>query len=195
MKNTHSLVPVFAAAALGLLATHSEGAVTFTIFETGSSLVVDATGSINLGSATPVTTVTFQTIQSSAPDAIVSAGDETVQADLYAITVGGPAAYGVGGATSDPTISTGTPVMLNLVVDRLVVPAGYVSNASLSATTTYSNLTLQNLGATPGSYVWTISADGGTTTDTVTLNVIPEPSSALLAGLGGLALLRRRRRA
>ena len=74
----------------------------------------------------------------------------------------------------------------------LVVPNGYVSGAPLSGTLTFTGTDLATRGLTPGSYV--CSWGSGPHADSLTLNVIPEPTSAALLGLGGgLAFVALRR--
>jgi hypothetical protein len=53
---------------------------------------------------------------------------------------------------------------------------------------------LASLGLTVGSYVWSW---GGSNPDSLTLNIVPEPTTALLlaTGLLGLAVQGRRKRA
>ncbi len=73
----------------------------------------------------------------------------------------------------------------------LVVPSGYVSGTSLSASNTFTGKTFASLGINPGSYVW--SWGSGATADSLTLNIVPEPAGLayLLAALAGLATMRR----
>ena len=79
------------------------------------------------------------------------------------------------------------------------MPSGYVSGA-LSGTATYSAQTFASLGLTPGTYVWTWGT--GADADSLTLQIgpaaaAPEPASLplLAAGLTGLGMVLRRRRA
>ena len=69
------------------------------------------------------------------------------------------------------------------------VPAGYVSGDPLSANATQNGATFVSLGFTRGSYVTTLA--NGNLTDTVTINVVPEPTSFGLICLVGLAAVTR----
>ncbi|HEY2049289.1 MAG TPA: PEPxxWA-CTERM sorting domain-containing protein [Caulobacteraceae bacterium] len=109
---------------------------------------------------------------------------------LYVLS-SGPASFGPGGI-SFAAGSTGDSVFLWGANDDLWLPAGYVSGAALSATTTYAGASLSSLGLTPGDYIYTLP-----TGDTLTLEVgVPEPGAwaVMLIGLGltGAAMRSRR---
>lgn len=68
------------------------------------------------------------------------------------------------------------------------VPSGFTSGA-IESSMTFSNASLANFGLINQTISW-----GGAPDQSITISAIPEPSSALLLGLGaiGLAALRRR---
>ena len=70
-----------------------------------------------------------------------------------------------------------------------MIDQSYVLGTAVTGTLTWNNKTFSSMGVATGSYVW------GWSTDSITLNVVPEPSalSLLAIGLGGLAMMRRRR--
>jgi hypothetical protein len=75
----------------------------------------------------------------------------------------------------------------------LILPDGYSSGASLVGLSTIPGTSLASLGMTPASFVW--SWGSGSSADSITLNIVPEPSTALLVctGLLGLAWSGRHR--
>ena len=80
---------------------------------------------------------------------------------------------------------------------QLILPATdpfgtYVPGDLLSGSATYAGADFATLGMEVGTYVW--SWGEGDTFDSFTLNVVPEPSTALLMSLGLVGLASRRRR-
>jgi len=64
----------------------------------------------------------------------------------------GPTSFG-SGLGSDPTTASGD--FVEMADRQLVVPLNYVSDTPLSDSMTFNNATLDTLGVTPGTYVWT----------------------------------------
>ncbi|MBK1792581.1 PEP-CTERM sorting domain-containing protein [Persicirhabdus sediminis] len=73
------------------------------------------------------------------------------------------------------------------------LPTGYVSGESLSATNSWIGSTFDSLGLTQGSYTTTLTNVSISDTVTVNVGVVPEPSTALLIGIGILGTIVRRR--
>jgi len=93
--------------------------------------------------------------------------------------------------------TSGEPVFFSSVLDFLVVPTGYISDAALgTSTSTYSNATLTSLGVTPGIYVWTWGPGANQSFTLDIINPIPIPAALPLfaTGLGVLGLLGWRRK-
>lgn len=208
MKTSHLIT---AALLLGGLAPAvSHAALTITIQEVGPDVIATSTG----GVTNPVSFATaLPDIQPGDPGefpqasgftgttipvgAFLGLGSSAAGTGIYTWTnaiVSGPANFGTS-FTSLTTSDTGNTFILasdnalhistdNLFADPMGVGIGG----------TFANQTIASLGLTPGTYVWTLDA-ARFNNDTVTLNIIPEPTSISLTGFGliGLALRRRRR--
>jgi hypothetical protein len=118
--------------------------------------------------------------------------------DFYTL-LNGPSSFGPGGlvfASGGTGDRFGVDVFGGPI--SLIVPLGYVSGNSLSATNVFSSATFASLGVTPGTYVWTWGSRNAS--DSLTLQIgpaaVPEPVSLSLLAVGaaGLAVLRWRRR-
>lgn len=104
--------------------------------------------------------------------------------------IGPASAIGTGSATIFASSKSGTKSIGLQNSTQIKLQENYVSGADISGTATYNDHSFSSLGITPGTYVWTMTGSN----DTVTLSVIPEPSTTVLAGLAcGLGLFRRRR--
>lgn len=97
--------------------------------------------------------------------------------------------YGTG-TQATPTSVTGDA--FGMYQNSLILPGDWTSGSSVSGTMTWENTTLSALGYdSTQDHVWTLRG----TSDTITMTVVPEPSSiALLTSLGVLALAISRRR-
>jgi hypothetical protein len=74
----------------------------------------------------------------------------------------------------------------------LIVPDAYVSLNPLEGTSIWEDETFDSLGLAFGSYTWSWGSGEG---ESFTLDVVPEPSTAILMSLGLVGLAARRRRA
>ena len=108
----------------------------------------------------------------------------------YTITVR-PANFGSGNTNfqiADSSTASTSMQFRTTANDNLVIDPGYVLGTAVTGALTWNNKTFSSMGVTPGTYLW------DWTGDSMTLNVVPEPSalSLLLAGLAGVMILRRR---
>nr|MBW4093407.1 PEP-CTERM sorting domain-containing protein [Pseudomonadota bacterium] len=104
-------------------------------------------------------------------------------------SVSGPANFGTGVKVSASS-GSGDLVGVNEANSRLLLPAGYVSGASLGDTATWDNTTLSAIGFTLGTYIYTWGS--GATADSLVVDVgpvaTPEPASLPVLGFGVFAL-------
>jgi hypothetical protein len=199
--------------AVGTATNQAQAAYTVTLEQVGPNVVATGSGTIDL------TGLSFQAYSCCAPPEIqpdvgyILTGPAVLGGfDIYTGVVG-PTSFGSGSASGPANSGNGDYVAIEGGgLDRLFVPAGYVSEAPLSDTSTYDGVTFASLGVTPGTYVWSWGGCGfvaavcvlaDDTDDSFTLKIggsssIPEPSGVLLFGLPlGLVMLRaeKRRRA
>lgn len=78
----------------------------------------------------------------------------------------------------------------------LIVPQGYISGEALENTMTILNLNFLAAGLSAGNSYSVSWAEGTADEDSLTVNIVPEPSSILLIGTasGLLALARQKRK-
>jgi hypothetical protein len=128
---------------------------------------------------------------------IVFVGSSTPNPDMYYSGIAGPSSFGSGPGT-DANSGDGGVVGISAVNGEIIVPESYTSGASLgTSTSTFDNVTLADLGVTPGTYNWTWG--DGVDADSFTLDAgvatVPEPVTLSLfgAGLAGICFARRRK--
>lgn len=178
-----------------LAGTTASAAIQMNITEVGSDVQLEASGTVNL------TLLNFDTPATAAIAGVfpggTSGGYATTQAgftsngvDAYT-GISGPTSIGPSVLFTQPDSGSGDFLFVQGITNTLGVPAGYVSFDSISGTSTYNNTTIADLGLTPGTYQWTWGS--GPNADSFTLNIIPEPASLALLGIGLLALTPSRR--
>lgn len=201
----------FAAFALVLISTfsrvsQSDAGVIITMVESGTNVTATLSGSIGTWSgATPSTagtgvgkanvirpsggTTVFASTNPSLPSVVTS--------NYYTVSTY-PSAFGTSTGPFAADASTASTLLFawGRSTNNVYIAQGYTLGTLISGVLTWHNKTFANLGVTPGSYVWswgTPATPGAG--DSITLNIVPEPSTYCLA-LAGLAcggiLLRRR---
>jgi hypothetical protein len=202
---THTLRSIgVAVVTIGLLigaARPAHAALILTMEEGAGDVVVSGSGTANLTGLL----ISLALPQGAGVDAtdgsiVLGANPLTILPINFYTLLNGPTTFGPGGfvfasgGTGDRfgVFSSGGPI-------SLVVPIGYVSGNSLTATNVFSSATFASLGVTPGTYQWTWGS--GPSADSLTLQIgptaVPEPVSLSLLAVGaaGVAVRRWRRRA
>jgi hypothetical protein len=184
---------------------HAQAAYTLTIQPSQAGVTATGTGSINFDALSAFGDQLDPSLIDASEGAVI-VGPVTPTDDTYYAGIAGPdIAFGSGDeffADTGGGEIVGLGTFEEISGGVVAVPMGYVSGAPLgTSTATWAGATIPSLGLTPGSYVWTWGS--GASADAFTLDIIsgriiavPEPATwaMMLLGLGGMALLRIRRR-
>ena len=186
---------LFGIAVTSLFCVRPAQAYTVTLQQMGANVVANGSGAFNL------TGLTFFSGDFVVPQMNASFGAILTGQVLGGVVTGytgftGPTSFGPGGFFS-PSLAAETLSAFRAVLHALYVPQGYVSNTALSNSMTFNSATLDSLGVTPGTYVW--SWGTGLPNQNFTLIIggagVPDGGSTVsLLGYGllGLAALRRK---
>ncbi len=165
-------------------ATSASAPMTVTIYESGSNVVMSASGTVDLSGLTLVTS-------GGGPNgggglgigtATFICGSNGTYFDTYSGFTSTPTNFGSGSGLGS---SSSSGQVFGIIVDGtppylLVVPTGYTSGVNISSTQTFNNTSLSTLGLTNGTYTYTWSGGsidvvvGGTPGPTGT----PAPTSS-----------------
>jgi hypothetical protein len=181
---------IAAVVAATLFVKPAQAVIIINMQETGGDLVVSYSGGLNVDDL--VIANTGVSASFIAPnEAVVGFGGGF---DQYSSAVSGPDLYGTSAFTTASISNDGDTFVVGGQFNFLRLPENYVSGTEISGSMTFESTDFATLGIDTASapYVWTLTNSAA---DTITLQVVPEPTSALfLCGTGALACLRRRRR-
>lgn len=200
---TRTLLTTFAVG-LALTATAprtADAAFIAEMKQVGANVVVNGSGTINLSGARPGNLIGFGEGPGSINPAQTrfSFGGDAGTQTVFFFDVTKPASFGSGGlAEADSRSGIG----LSFIGLSLIIESTYVSGTQTSASMTFLNESLGDLGVTPGSYVWSWGSAEASTFETFTLNIIdpdapiavPAPGALGLFGIGLVGLIAARRR-
>lgn len=178
--------------AIMALALSANAAVIINISQVGPDVVVTGSGSVNTAGLTQVSAANFPALMDTSLGVLLAG---TSAKGTIGFWVGASFAGSSIGPGDQTTASIGTGDLFGVFGSDVALPIGYVSGTPLSASSTFTDTTLSDLGLNVGSTVY--SWGSGPTADSLTITVVPEPHQyAMLAGLGlvGLGLWRRHAR-
>jgi hypothetical protein len=133
--------------------TGATGDFNVTITEVGSNVVWSGSGKFNLTALTPTGTDTMVG-GFSASSGIWAIGPSTT-VDTYSGVTTFPASIGSGGRGVTSNLGSTFGILSGTGSGRsLYVPSGYVSNTTISGTSTYNNTTISGMGLSVGTYTW-----------------------------------------
>jgi hypothetical protein len=185
--------------------------VTLRVQQVGNDVVITGSGTANTNGLTAAgtdndyTNVLTDALIYAGPNAFTDGPGEAVGVSLWSNISTGPLLFGsVPGVTELPDSGRGD--LFGIVANyfentsgaqRLVLPLGYSSGTTLNGTSTFTNITLAELGLTPGQIeTWSWGAGGNA--DSLRLEVDPVPAPLPIAGAAAVFLrikrLRRRSR-
>jgi hypothetical protein len=170
----------------------ASAALIFDFREVSGNVEMTMSGSIDLDATLGLMSFAGNTLRVINPNrGNILAGD-AVHSNAYDTSARDWTPFGSGSLAYFNT-SAGDRVSLFFFGD-LGLPIGYASDAPLSATGTLLGASFASLGMAPGSYV--TSFRNGSVVDSVTVDVMPEPATLLLLGVGlvGSAVRRFRKR-
>jgi hypothetical protein len=181
---------------IGSLVVGANAAVTITISEDGPDVRVRAAGTLNTTGLSFLTNITQSANLAVTPlsGTIVLGGTPNVSENsprsIYEnanpVTV-----FGSGAGMASFTGLSGDVFGFESTspsTSFLFVPIGFVSGSSITSEGFFSGASFTTLGVLPGSYAYSLP------NDTVNIVIVPEPASSMLAGLGAMCLLVRRRK-
>ena len=190
-------IQLVVSASILLASAPSHAFIRLVVAQVGDDVVVTGSGSaITTGLTSPGGLTDFTNVLTNDQ---IFAGPNAFDDGVVSLWNGlsGPRVFG-----SDPDVtenpSAGSGQLFGILAGsgtgspQLVLPGGYSSGTSLGGTSTFSSLTLSQLGLTPGQ-VTTWSWGSGETADGLSLEVVPAPLPMLMSAafFGGIPRIRR----
>lgn len=180
-----------------LATTTQAGTVTGYLYDDGPNLVFEYSGSITLTPSDFTTITSFSATELGMAPALGFVRSITGASTIYSVSVTGPG-YGTSNSVSTDAVATFTGDSFGIYPSSglLYVENGYASGTAFAGSATTANYGLATIGAVTGTYAYSIGTE-----NTFNLTVgsapaaIPLPAAAwmMLAGVGGLLAVRRRR--
>jgi hypothetical protein len=164
--------------------------VVVTISESGGNVVASGGGSLDLKDLTFESSPPYTSpiLHPTFGDVRLGPSQNAGGLESSYTGISGPMSFGTGGQSPQGTPS-GSSVELDGFGGAISVPSSYVSGTPLTTGATWTNQTFASLGLTPGTYVWTWGTGSDADSYTLQIGAVPEPSSAVLAVLGTVAVI------
>jgi hypothetical protein len=193
-----------AAAAALIFGSNAQAAVTISVQQSGTSVIISQSGSLNTTGLTalPRGSVVGAYTGASAGLGVIRFGPTAFFTDLVEYSISGPTSFG-SGSFENSTTTTGDVFSINGFFQTMMLSTSYVSGSSLSSSMSFANTTVARLGFRTSSFAFSIP------NDTVAVNVlsgdaggdvgaVPEPATWAMMVIGfvlaGRAMRVRRRR-
>jgi hypothetical protein len=179
MENTRFCMKFAVLAASLVLSPRAKCAAVLTVLESGGDVVVLGSGTLDLNGLALLGSDANSisgTLNGGSAALVIGEGG-------YAIYGGsaGPSSFGQSGLFM-ANDSTGDLFGIGAQGMAIIVPFAYSSGFPMSATSTWKDSSISSLGLTPGTYTYTWATGIGATVESLTVNVIPEPSTFCLIG-------------
>ncbi len=172
---------VAAPAAMLLSPGKAEAVLTYTIFQSGFDVVVEASGSLDLTGDSGQFGFSCALPGIIPSQAIICAGPQPVTLTKYNIT--GPSRFNLDtDFFFEPAITTGMSTALNGDFGSITLEPTYVSGSPIMSSARFSNRTLAELGFTTEGLIGTWTLRDTTTADTIQVVVSPVPGPLPLLG-------------
>ena len=202
-SNKVSAIAFIAALSLGLT-DHSKGAITLLFTQNGSDVVLTATGSLSLVGLTKTTagaTLGATNILDSTNEQLQIGSGTNQPVDRFTLVVKSlpfNSASNITGALNSWS-SNSNSIRFQQNNGYLLIDDAFAAGDTVTVDSqiTFANRTLSEFGLIAGTSVVFLEneSDAGPAADgQVIVTAVPEPTSAVLLGLGGLALILRRRK-
>ncbi len=178
------------------LATSAQANVILTAVETSGDVVISGGGILDRDDwAGRFNTEFFASIEADAGFTVGPEGSIIMNppVDIYQTAPAsftGPESIGMGVDFFGATSGSGDVFGIDFANDSLIVPDAFPVSGDLDGSATWAGETFASLGVDIGSYTWSWGSNVG---QSITLNIVPEPSTAALMALGLVGLAARRR--
>lgn len=171
---------------LALAPVTADAAITIYINQSGTSVIASYSGSLNTTNLTAIggliTTCGVPNGELTPSSSVLCVGPNgSVQG--YSGVTSWPPNFGTGGPTTANS-GSGSSVVINN--NTLYLPVGYVSGATISGSSTWTNQTIAGLGMTPGTYQWPWNGDSITVSIGPPVTAVPTLPERALILLGAI---------